>query len=48
MVQGQGPSPDMLPAIDRLAGIFGGILVVGIMQPLLAPLVRRVLDWNSA
>lgn len=48
MVQGLGPSPDILPAIDRLAGIFGGIVVVGISQPLLAPLVRWVLDryWN--
>ncbi|PYE87203.1 FUSC family protein [Phyllobacterium leguminum] len=47
MVQGMGPSPDILPAIDRLAGIFGGIVVVAITQPLLAPLVRRALGWNG-
>jgi len=43
MVQGQGPSSDMAPAINRVVGVFGGVLVVSIVQPLLAPLVRWVI-----
>jgi uncharacterized membrane protein YccC len=43
MVQGQAPSPDILPAVDRLIGILGGILVVGVCQPLVTPLVRSVI-----
>ena len=42
MVQGQGVSSDIAPAIDRLVGVFGGVMVVSIAQPLLAPLVRRI------
>jgi uncharacterized membrane protein YccC len=44
MVQGKGPSPDILPAIDRLTGILGGVIVVSICQPLLLPLVRRAIQ----
>jgi uncharacterized membrane protein YccC len=43
MVQGQGPSSDMAPAINRVVGVFGGVVVVSIVQPLLAPLVRWVI-----
>ncbi|TCT02617.1 FUSC family protein [Aquabacter spiritensis] len=50
MVQGFAPSPDILPAINRLAGIMGGITVVLVSQPLIAPLVARglayLLDWD--
>ena len=45
MVQGFAPSPDILPAINRLAGIVGGILVVALAQVLLAPVVARVLTF---
>jgi uncharacterized membrane protein YccC len=41
MVEGPAPSPDILPPIDRLVGIFGGILLVALFQALLSPLVRR-------
>jgi uncharacterized membrane protein YccC len=40
MVDGMAPSPDILPPIDRLVGIFGGILLVALFQTLLSPLVR--------
>jgi uncharacterized membrane protein YccC len=43
MVQGQGVSADIAPAINRLVGVFGGIIVVSICQPLLAPLVGWVI-----
>lgn len=43
MVQGEGPSADILPAINRLTGVFGGILVVSLCHPLFAPLVRRLI-----
>jgi uncharacterized membrane protein YccC len=43
MVQGQGVSPDIAPAINRLVGVFGGVIVVSICQPLLAPLVGWVI-----
>lgn len=43
MVQGQGPSSDIAPAINRLVGVFGGVLVVSICQPLLAPVVNWVI-----
>jgi uncharacterized membrane protein YccC len=43
MVQGQGASSDITPAINRLVGVFGGIIVVSICQPLLAPLVGWVI-----
>lgn len=41
MVEGMAPSPDILPPINRLVGIFGGILLVALFQTLLSPLVRR-------
>jgi uncharacterized membrane protein YccC len=44
MVQGQGASPDMASAINRLVGIFGGVLVVSLCQPLIVPLVRRLIE----
>jgi uncharacterized membrane protein YccC len=40
MVEGNAPSADILPAIDRLVGIFGGIVLVAVFQNLLSPLVR--------
>jgi hypothetical protein len=42
MVEGNAPSVDILPAIDRLGlvGIFGGIVLVAVFQNLLSPLVR--------
>ncbi len=43
MVQGLAPSPDILPAIDRLVGIIGGLVVVLVAQALLTPLVARIL-----
>ena len=44
MIQGEGPSSDIAPAVNRLIGVFGGIAVVSICHPLLAPPVRRVID----
>jgi uncharacterized membrane protein YccC len=41
MAEGLAPSPDILPAIDRLVGIFGGILLVALFQLLFSPLVRQ-------
>lgn len=38
MVQGPAATTDILPAIDRLAGILGGIAFVLALDPLLAPL----------
>ncbi len=40
MVEGNAPSADILPAIDRLVGIFGGIVLVAVFQILFSPLVR--------
>lgn len=44
MVQGFAPSDDILPVIDRLVGICGGIAVVAVSEILLLPTVRRVID----
>ncbi len=44
MIQGPGPSADIMAAINRLIGVFGGVLFVSICQPLLSPLVRRIID----
>jgi uncharacterized membrane protein YccC len=44
MVQGLGPSADIAPALNRLIGVFGGIVVVSICHPLLAPQIRRLLE----
>ncbi len=41
MVEGLAPSADILPAIDRLVGILGGIAVVAAFQNLFLPLIRR-------
>jgi uncharacterized membrane protein YccC len=43
MVQGLSPSPDMLPAISRLVGMIGGIVVVIVAAALIEPLVVRAL-----
>ena len=43
MVQGSGPSDDLTPAISRLVGVFGGVMVVSLCQPLLAPVVGWVI-----
>ncbi|MFG1422612.1 FUSC family protein [Roseixanthobacter liquoris] len=44
MVQGLAPSADILPAIDRLIGIVGGILVVVSAQALVAPIIEDLLE----
>lgn len=43
MVQGLAPSPDILPAIERLVGIIGGLVVVVVAQALLTPLIAVAL-----
>jgi uncharacterized membrane protein YccC len=43
MIQGEMPAETVLPAIDRLVGVFGGILVVAICHPLLVPLISRAI-----
>jgi uncharacterized membrane protein YccC len=43
MIQGAAPSSDVVPAIDRMVGVFGGILVVAACHPVLAPVVRRLM-----
>jgi uncharacterized membrane protein YccC len=43
MVQGLSPSPDMLPAISRIVGMVGGIVVVIVAATLIEPLVARAL-----
>ena len=43
MIQGPGPSSDIAPAINRIVGVLGGVIVVSIAQPLLAPLVGWVI-----
>jgi uncharacterized membrane protein YccC len=52
MVQGLSPSPDILPAISRLVGMIGGIVVVigaaTLIEPLVARLVRLTMTrWRS-
>jgi uncharacterized membrane protein YccC len=50
MVQGQAPSPDISPAVNRLIGVFGGVIIVSICQPLLVPLISwavRLREWTS-
>ncbi len=44
MVQGLAPSSDILPAIERLVGMIGGIVVVIIAQAAAAPLVARAIS----
>jgi uncharacterized membrane protein YccC len=41
MVQGLAPSPDILPAISRLVGMIGGIVVVIAAAAVIEPLVTR-------
>jgi len=43
MIQGAGPSPDFASAISRLVGVFGGVIVVSLFQPILTPLVRFII-----
>jgi len=43
MVQGLSPSPDILPAINRLVGMIGGIVVVIVAAALIEPLVARAI-----
>jgi uncharacterized membrane protein YgaE (UPF0421/DUF939 family) len=52
MVQGLSPSPDLLPATDRLVGMIGGIVVVIVAAVLIEPLVARAIrltatQWRS-
>jgi uncharacterized membrane protein YccC len=44
MVQGLAPSQDILPAIERLIGMIGGIVVVIVAQAAAAPLVSRAIS----
>jgi uncharacterized membrane protein YccC len=44
MVQGLAPSPDILPAIERVVGMIGGIVVVIVAQAAAAPLVARAIS----
>jgi uncharacterized membrane protein YccC len=43
MVQGLSPSRDILPAISRLVGMIGGIVVVIVAAALIEPLVARII-----
>jgi uncharacterized membrane protein YgaE (UPF0421/DUF939 family) len=43
MVQGLSPSPDLLPVINRLVGMIGGIVVVIIAAALIEPFVARAI-----
>jgi uncharacterized membrane protein YccC len=47
MVQGLAPSSDILPAIHRLVGIVGGIVVVMTAQAFVTPLVAHGLRYLS-
>jgi hypothetical protein len=52
MVQGVSASPDILPAISRLVGMMGGIIVVigaaALIEPLVATAVRPIIArWNA-
>jgi hypothetical protein len=44
MVQGLAPSEDILPAIERLAGMISGIIVVLVAQAVAAPFVARAIS----
>jgi uncharacterized membrane protein YccC len=44
MVQGLAPSRDILPAIERLVGMIGGIAVVVAAQAVAAPVVARAIS----
>ncbi len=44
MVQGLAPSRDILPAIERVVGMIGGIVVVIAAQAAAAPLVARAIS----
>ena len=44
MVQGLAPSQDILPAIERLVGMIGGVVVVIVAQAVAAPLVSRAIS----
>ncbi len=44
MVQGLAPSPDIMPAIERLAGMIGGIAVVMVAQAAATPLVSSAIS----
>lgn len=41
MVQGLSPSPDILPSVNRLVGMMGGIVVVVVAAAVIEPLVVR-------
>jgi uncharacterized membrane protein YccC len=43
MVQGLSPSPDILPAISRLVGMIGGIVVVIVAAAAVEPLIARAI-----
>jgi uncharacterized membrane protein YccC len=44
MVQGLAPSRDILPAIERMVGMIGGIVVVIVAQAVAAPVVARAIS----
>jgi uncharacterized membrane protein YccC len=44
MVQGSAATENILPAVDRVVGVVGGVLVVSVCHPLVTPLVRWAID----
>lgn len=50
MVQGLAPSQDILPALERLIGMIGGIVVVIVAQAAATPLIARMISsllWSG-
>jgi uncharacterized membrane protein YccC len=47
MVEGPAASPDILPPIDRLTGIAGGIVIVSLVMAILDPLRLRFFPANG-
>lgn len=48
MVSGPAASPDLLPPIDRLAGIAGGIVIVSLVTAIVDPMRLRFFPANAA
>jgi hypothetical protein len=47
VVQGLASSSDILPAIDRLCGVVGGVIVAGAVGTALGPLRARLERWTA-
>lgn len=43
MIQGSAPSTSLIPALDRLCGIVGGVLVITLAERIFAPPLRRLI-----